>query len=128
MELPQNNHSERSAKPSWDLEYLKAAFWGPLWSPVPSLVTLPDWGQVIPPQVKNLDFLISEKTSLNACQGQYQTSKTQAITSQGHWKEVGLSTNLIGGYTETHSLTPASRTGWPDHRKAECTSKQRQPG
>lgn len=48
--------------------------------------------------------------------------------SQGHCKEVGLSTSLIRGYTETHSLAPTSLTGWPDYRKAECTSKQGQRG
>lgn len=33
-----------------------------------SSLFLPDAGQVITPQVKNLNFLISEKARMNACQ------------------------------------------------------------
>lgn len=60
----------------------KIAFSVPHWSQKPCeggkhSLSLSDSGQVITPHVKNLNFLISEMASLNACQVQYEASKTK---------------------------------------------------
>lgn len=71
MELPQNNHNELFAKPSWDLEYSESRL---LRSTLVSSALLSlrlTEGKSFHLKLKNLNFLISEKTSLNACQGQY---------------------------------------------------------